>query len=86
LNLFYTESMKTAISIPDDIFEKMEETSKKLGVSRSEIYRRAALEFLKRQEGEEITHRLNEVYSEEDSSLDPVIAALQYASLEKEQW
>jgi metal-responsive CopG/Arc/MetJ family transcriptional regulator len=78
--------MKTAISLPDDVFERMEEVSKKLGVSRSELYRRAALEFLARQEGEEITRRLNEVYSTEDSSLDPTLAALQYASLEKERW
>jgi metal-responsive CopG/Arc/MetJ family transcriptional regulator len=78
--------MKTAISIPDDIFQKMEETSKKLGISRSEVYKQAALEFLKRFEGEEITRRLNEVYSQEDSSLDPVLSALQYGSIEKESW
>ena len=33
-----------------------------------------------------VTDNLNEIYSEEDSSLDPVIAALQSASLRKVEW
>ena len=33
-----------------------------------------------------ITHALNEVCSEEDTSLDPVLAAMQWASLSKEDW
>lgn len=33
-----------------------------------------------------ITEKLNEIYAEEDSSLDPVLAAMQWASLPKEDW
>ena len=33
-----------------------------------------------------VTDNLNEIYSEEDSSLDPVIAALQWVSLRKVEW
>ena len=33
-----------------------------------------------------ITDELNKVYSEVDSSLDPVIAAMQWASLRKVEW
>jgi metal-responsive CopG/Arc/MetJ family transcriptional regulator len=34
--------MKTAISIPDDVFEQVEETAARLGMSRSELLTRAA--------------------------------------------
>ena len=33
-----------------------------------------------------ITEKLNEIYAEEDSSLDPALAAMQWASLPKEDW
>ncbi len=33
-----------------------------------------------------VTDNLNRIYSEEDSSLDPAIAALQWASLRKVEW
>ena len=33
-----------------------------------------------------ITEKLNEIYAEEDSSLDPGLAAMQWASLPKEDW
>jgi hypothetical protein len=38
--------MKTAISIPDDVFESAERTAKRLGVSRSELFTRAMREYL----------------------------------------
>lgn len=33
-----------------------------------------------------ITEKLNEIYAEEDSSLDSILAAMQWASLPKEDW
>jgi hypothetical protein len=38
--------MKTAISIPDDVFRDAERAAKRLGVSRSELYTRAVREYL----------------------------------------
>ena len=38
------------------------------------------------QNGEEVTARLNEVYAEIDSKMDSGSAALQFASLPKEEW
>ena len=40
--------MKTAISIPDEVFEAADRTAKKLGVSRSELYATAVHEFIER--------------------------------------
>ena len=38
--------MKTAISVPDPIFAKVEEAAARLGVSRSEFFARAAERWL----------------------------------------
>ena len=43
--------MKTAISIPDDVFAEAEETAQRLGVSRSGLYTRAIAEFVERHRG-----------------------------------
>jgi hypothetical protein len=38
--------MKTAISVPDDVFEQAERAAKRLGLSRSELFTRAVRAFL----------------------------------------
>ena len=53
--------MKTAISIPDEVFEAADRAAKKLGVSRSELYATAVHEYVTRYRVENITSRLNEV-------------------------
>ena len=42
----YTEVMKTAISLPDDIFERASRRANDLGMSRSEFFARAADSYL----------------------------------------
>ena len=37
--------MKTAVTIPDPVFDAAEKLAKQLGVSRSELYARALAEF-----------------------------------------
>jgi metal-responsive CopG/Arc/MetJ family transcriptional regulator len=80
--------MKTAISIPDEIFEKAERTAKKLGVSRSELYTKAIRDFVERYRRENLTEKLNEIYftDESISELDPCLMALQTQSLKREDW
>ena len=38
--------MKTAISLPDDTFRRVDDAAKRLGVSRSEFFARAAERWL----------------------------------------
>jgi len=76
--------MKTAISIPDHLFEEAEETARKLGLSRSELYRQAVEAFLEAHRREGVTAQLNEVYADRESSLDPVLARMQDLSLQPE--
>ena len=85
-NRGYTPMMKTAISIPDQLFTEAEKTAKRLGISRSELYASAVREYVKSHMAEEITEKLNLVYSAEESSLDPKLGALQSRSLDSEDW
>lgn len=78
--------MKTAISLPDPIFYEAETVAKKLGLSRSELYAKALKTYLKKYSDEQITARYNEIYSEEDSTLDPVLEKLQFLSFPREDW
>ena len=80
--------MKTAISIPDKVFEAAERAAAKLGMSRSELYVSAVREYIERHGREGITEELNEVYgdSDNDSTLDPALAHMQSASLPKDSW
>ena len=78
--------MKTAISIPDETFREADLVAKKLGMSRSELYARAVRLFLEAQRRTRVTERLDAVYDTERSELDPVLTALQAASLPKEEW
>ena len=78
--------MKTAISIPDPVFQRAEEFARCRKMSRSALFTAAVDEYLQHHREEDVTAKLNEVYAEEDSSLDPVIARLQSASLPEERW
>jgi metal-responsive CopG/Arc/MetJ family transcriptional regulator len=78
--------MKTAISIPDPIFEEADQLAKRLGISRSELYASAIQAYVQIHRAEDITEALNRIYGEEDSSLDPVLAALQARALPRGDW
>ena len=76
--------MKTAISIPDPLFQAAERTAKRLGISRSELYATALAEYLRDNRHGNITERLNALYAEESSTLDPMLAQIQSLSLPKD--
>ncbi len=78
--------MKTAISVPDDVFARVERLARRNRMSRSAVFAAAAEEYLQRQQSEGVTERLNAVYAKEDSSLDSEVAKLQATSLSSEAW
>ena len=78
--------MKTAISIPDDLFAAAEQLSERLGVSRSELYVTALRAYLAAHRYDRVTDRLNEIYDQESSMLDPGLMELQTRSLPREDW
>jgi len=78
--------MKTAISIPNELFDEAEDVADRLGLSRSQLYTRAVEAFLRQHKRKDVTRALNEVYSRRNSRLDPVLEKMQYLSLPKEEW
>jgi len=55
--------MKTAISLPDQLFYEAEKTARSLGIPRSQLFARALEDFIAHHRKENITERLNMVYS-----------------------
>jgi metal-responsive CopG/Arc/MetJ family transcriptional regulator len=78
--------MKTAISLPDSLFEAADDLAARLGVTRSELFRRALERLLSDYDDDLVTEALNRVYSQEAAALDPGLARMQAASLPKEDW
>jgi metal-responsive CopG/Arc/MetJ family transcriptional regulator len=77
--------VKTAGSIPDLLFEVAEQFAKRVKMSRSELYAAALQEYLQAHRRNRVTERLDAVYANEDSSLDPLFVQLQAHTL-SEDW
>ena len=59
--------MKTAISIPDQLFEEVEKFSRKHRRSRSEVFAMAVKELLEKERTAELLAALNSAYTEAES-------------------
>ena len=80
--------MKTAISLPDPLFEAAEFLAKRMGLSRSELFQRALQAFLQDHKDAGVTEQLNVVYAQgkEEARIDPVLEQWQLNSLPKDEW
>lgn len=78
--------MKTAISLPDSVFTEAEALAQRLGISRSELYSKALQAFLGKYNRQQMLNQLNNVYAEESSDLDPMLATMQFMSLPHGDW
>ena len=78
--------MKTAISIPDEIYHSADQLAKRLSMSRSELYSKAVLNYINAHKNEAVTKALDQIYAKEKSEIDPVINVMQLRSLPKEAW
>jgi len=82
----YTNCVKTAVSIPGPLFAAAERLAKRLGIPRSRLYSQAIERYVSETEQHDVTALLNQVYAEEAAGLDPALAALQWASIPREEW
>lgn len=78
--------MKTAISIPDNVYQSAEKLAKRLGKSRSQLYTQALNNYLEQNNEEGVQELLDKVYTTEDSQVPPSIKRLQSKAVAKEQW
>lgn len=77
--------MKTAISLPDEVFIQAEKLSRRKHMSRSELYATAIRWFIEKESGTSITEQLNTVYRHHPG-YDQVIENATLADLPKESW
>jgi len=78
--------MKTAISIPDDVFERAERLAARTKRSRSRIFSDALREYLARHSFDEVTFAVNKACSEIGSLQDRFTASAAQNILEKSDW
>ena len=78
--------MKTAISIPDDIFISADYLAKRLNMSRSELYTHAIRQYVAECRHTGVKEKLDQVYASENSSIDPAISNAQAISIPVEEW
>jgi metal-responsive CopG/Arc/MetJ family transcriptional regulator len=77
--------MKTAVSIPDDVFEKVERFARRAKRSRSEVVSAALREYMARHAPDEVTDAINRAVEEIDQE-DEFVAAAARRVLEKTEW
>jgi hypothetical protein len=78
--------MKVAVSIPDPQFEEAEELAKRLGVTRSALYRKALESYCRGFWEEELTKRIKEVCADVDTSLPEDLERAAIKNLERVAW
>lgn len=82
----YTLGMKTAISIPDDLFEDAERLARELKQSRSALYSRAIREYVTRHSPDSVTATLDAMLAEEHEPDAEFAAAAARQTLERSDW
>jgi metal-responsive CopG/Arc/MetJ family transcriptional regulator len=66
--------MKTAISLPDRLYEDAEKTAKSLGVPRSQLFAMAVEEYIRNHTKDRITEEINAAYSEINESSETIVS------------
>jgi metal-responsive CopG/Arc/MetJ family transcriptional regulator len=80
--------MKTAISIPNDVFEDAESLAQHLRVSRSQLYSQALTEYVSRHAPDSVTESYDRLCAElgEEAKADPFVLAAARRVLERTEW
>ena len=78
--------MKTAISINDNLFKTVDKTAKKLGISRSNLFSETIVEYLDNHDIQNVTEKLNKVYSNISNELESNTEHSQLSSVDFGEW
>ena len=78
--------MKTAVSIPDELFHRADELARALGKSRSQVYREALAEYVLRRDPESITSELDQAVAAVGAEPDPWLAEAARGTFERTEW
>jgi antitoxin MazE6 len=78
--------MKTAVSIPDDVYEGAERLARRTQKSRSRLFSDALKEYLARHASDEITEAMNRACAEAGEANDPFVSSAARRTLERSKW
>ncbi len=78
--------MKTAVSIPDDVFEEAERLASRLQTSRSQLYARALAEFVSRHDDDRVTAAMDSVVAELGPENDEFTREAAHQTLRRVEW
>jgi metal-responsive CopG/Arc/MetJ family transcriptional regulator len=82
----YTSGMKTAVSIPDKVFERAERLARRTKKSRSQLFSDALKEYVARHAPDDVTEAMNRVCDEIGDTRDEFVAAAARRTLERSEW
>ena len=86
MRIGYTPGMKTAISIPDDLFEQADRLARRSNRSRSQVFSDALREYLARHSPDEITEALDRALDEIGEAPDPFVRFAARRVLKRVEW
>ncbi len=79
--------MKTAVSVPDDLFAQVDRFARRSRRSRSEVYSAALREYVARHAPDEVTAGLEAVLADiDDPGADPFVTAAARRALDGAEW
>jgi metal-responsive CopG/Arc/MetJ family transcriptional regulator len=78
--------MKTAVSIPDKVFEKVERLARREGRSRSEVFSAALAEYVARHAPDEVTDAMDRVIADVGDQQEAFVSAAGRQVLENTEW
>jgi metal-responsive CopG/Arc/MetJ family transcriptional regulator len=78
--------MKTAISLPDQLFEHADSLATKLKISRSQFYATALEKYISELEKSTITQKMNEFIDKYGQDSDPAMDAFVISEMRKVEW
>jgi len=82
----YTHGMKTAVSIPDEVYQGAERLARQSKKSRSRLYGDALKEYLARHAPDEVTEAMNRACAEVCETHDPFVSSAARRALERSEW
>ncbi len=82
----YTSSMKTAVSIPDELFARADRLAARLGKSRSQVYREALTDYVARCDPDAVTRELDAVADELNGDGSAFAASAARQTLGRSEW
>jgi metal-responsive CopG/Arc/MetJ family transcriptional regulator len=82
----YTNSMKVAVSIPDEVFQRAESWARRARQSRSEVYSRALREYVSRHAPDDVTDAMDRFCEAVGDQHEPFVAAASRRTLKRSEW